>query len=119
MLGNDPAGITNLTQLITDTATSTIHQPSPDLVVNTLAARFRLTDCIASTYLGDSILVVLNPQRALADTNLASQAEYEDRAAKVRQGAGGDNVQPHAYELACRVYLMMKRTGETQSVVYR
>lgn len=113
------AGTTrNLTDLLPPTSSAnTVHLPSPDALVALLSSRLRQEN--TSTYIGDSTLVVLNPLRTLSVVNEASKAEYEDRAYKVRAGAGGEEVQPHAYELACRVYLLMRRTGETQGVVYR
>lgn len=108
----------NLTDLLPASSSATaVHLPSPDVLVALLAARYRQEH--TSTYVGDSTLVVLNPLRTLSDVNEASKAEYEDRAYKVRGGAGGEEVQPHAYDLACRVYLVMRRTGETQGVVFR
>lgn len=62
---------------------------------------------------------MLNPHAVLSDVSEASKAEYEDRAYAVREGKGGEVVQPHAYELACRVFLLMRRTQETQGVVFR
>ncbi|KAK4705525.1 chitin synthase, partial [Phenoliferia sp. Uapishka_3] len=104
----------NLTQLVQDGPAS--HIPAPDAVAQVLAARYR--NELTATYIGDSNLVVLNPQAVLSDVSEASKAEYEDRAYAVRDGKGGDIVQPHAYELACRAYLLMRRTQETQGVVF-
>ncbi|SCV67156.1 BQ2448_5802 [Microbotryum intermedium] len=73
---------------------------------------------LTATFVGDTNLVVINPLRVLGDVSEASKAEYESRCYLVREGKGGENIQPHAYELACRTYLMMRRTGITQSVVF-
>lgn len=115
---NDPVTTYNLTALLpfpSDSATVAI--PSPDALVQLLTQRFRHD--LTATYVGDSNLVVINPLRVLGDVSEASKGEYEDRAYARREGRGGDQVQPHAYELACRVYLIMRRSQETQSVVFR
>ncbi|KAL8293707.1 hypothetical protein RQP46_000408 [Phenoliferia psychrophenolica] len=106
----------DLTQLVQDGTQST-HIPTPETLAQVLAQRYRLE--LTATYIGDSNLVVLNPQAILSDVSEASKAEYEDRAYAVRDGrGGGEIVQPHAYELACRVFLLMRRTQETQGVVF-
>jgi len=112
----DPQSINNLTSLL-PTSSNATSIPSPDSLVHLLAQRLR--NHLHSTYVGDSNLVVLNPLQVTADQSEASKAEYEDRAYKVRHGKGGEETLPHAYDLACRAYLTMRRTGETQSVVYR
>lgn len=114
----DPKEVVNLTQIVSSTSTSSSQIPSPDYIVNLLAQKYRSLDRSA-TWIGDSILTVLNPLQTLPDISDASKDEYIDRAFKLREGKGGDQVQPHVYELACRVYLLMRRTGESQSVVFR
>lgn len=114
---NDPNTTYNLTSLVPNATTSAVHLPSADAIVSLLAARYKQE--YTSTYIGDSTLVVVNPLRILADASDASKAEYEERAYNLRQGGGGEAVQPHAYDLACRVYLMMRRTGESQGVLFR
>ncbi|GAA5850842.1 hypothetical protein JCM8547_009103 [Rhodosporidiobolus lusitaniae] len=108
---------TNLTQLLPPSSSpSSVSIPSADALVQLLAARYRHDHC--ATYAGDATLVTVNPLEAKADLSEASKAEYEDRAYRLRDGRGGEDVQPHAYDLACRVYYAMRRTGESQSVVY-
>ncbi|BGP13252.1 hypothetical protein JCM10213_004978 [Rhodosporidiobolus nylandii] len=109
-----PHATTNLTHLLPPS--NTVSVPSAESLVQLIAARYR-QDCTA-TYVGDSNLVTLNPLEVKGDVSEASKAEYEDRAYRLRDGRGGDEVQPHAYDLACRVYYTMRRTRETQSVVY-
>ncbi|GAA5831323.1 hypothetical protein JCM11251_007835 [Rhodosporidiobolus azoricus] len=113
---NDPAAVTNLTYLLPPSPAQHLSIPSVDSLVQLLAARYRRD--LGATYVGDSSLVVVNPLETKADVSEASKAEYEDRAYRLRAGAGGDDVQPHAYDLACRVYYAMRRTGESQSIVY-
>jgi chitin synthase len=117
-MSRDPSTTYNLTSLLPFPASNTtVSIPSSDSIVSLLTHRYRQE--LTATYIGDSNLVVINPLRVLGDVSEASKAEYEDRAFKRREGRGGEDVQPHAYDLACRVYLVMKRTGETQSVVFR
>lgn len=115
---NDPLTTYNLTSLIPSPAdNATVQIPSPDAVVQLLAQRYRHD--LTATYVGDSKLVVINPLKVLGDVSEASKGEFEDRAYTRREGRGGEEVQPHAYELACRVYLVMRRSQQTQSVVFR
>ncbi|GAA6000854.1 hypothetical protein JCM10207_004691 [Rhodosporidiobolus poonsookiae] len=109
-----PQDATNLTQLVPPSAALSI--PSSEALVQLLAQRYRLD--LAATYAGDSTLVTLNPFEVKGDVSEASKAEYEDRAYRLRPGKGGQHVQPHAYDLACRVYYTMRRTGESQSIAY-
>ncbi|GAA5863445.1 hypothetical protein JCM1840_007531 [Sporobolomyces johnsonii] len=114
----DPHATHNLSHLVAPSgaAPATVAIPSVDALVQLLSQRLRQD--LHSSYIGDSNLVVVNPLQVGADQSEASKAEYEDRAYRIRQGNGGEHVVPHAYDLACRVYLMMRRTGETQSVVF-
>lgn len=117
-MSSDPLGSRNLTALVPAGSTSTaVHLPSPDAIVALLAARYKQE--LTATWIGDSTLAVVNPLRVLSDVSEASKAEYEERCYDVRTGRGGETVQPHAFELACRVFLLMRRTGETKSVVFR
>lgn len=130
----DPLHLTNLTSLLPSTsasssslaataATANVHHlVSPEAITQTLITRYRSD--LTSTWIGDAVLVVLNPLQAQSHTSLASQAEYEERCYTVKAGGGGvtsrtETITPNVYELACRAYLMMRRTGETQSIVYR
>ncbi|GAA5844952.1 hypothetical protein JCM9279_000054 [Rhodotorula babjevae] len=117
-MAHDPASLADLTALLGSSprAAAAVAIPSADSLVHALAARYRLD--LAHTYCGDSTLVTLNPNQTKADVSEASKAEYEDRAYRRRSSAGGDHVQPHPYDLACRVYYTLRRTAESQSIVY-
>lgn len=116
-MAHDPASLGDLTALLGSTSATAVSIPSADSLVHALAARYRLD--LTSTYCGSSTLVSLNPNEAKADVSEASKAEYEERAYRRRTSAGGDAVHPHPYDLACRVYYTLRRTGESQSIVYR
>ncbi|GAA5973732.1 hypothetical protein JCM11641_005107 [Rhodosporidiobolus odoratus] len=109
-----PHQLTNLTQLLNPSLSNT-QIPSPDSLTQALAQRYRQD--LSATYAGNSTLVVINPLEVKGDVSEASKAEYEDRAYRSRDGSGGDDVQPHAYDLACRVYFAARRTGQSQSIV--
>ena len=117
-MAHDPASLSDLTALLGSSpkAATAVAIPSADSLVHALAARYRLD--LAHTYCGDSTLVTLNPNETKADVSEASKAEYEDRAYRRRTSAGGDDVHPHPYDLACRVYYTLRRTAESQSIVY-
>ncbi|GAA6010875.1 hypothetical protein JCM11491_004577 [Sporobolomyces phaffii] len=112
----DPQSVHNLTAILPGASSETLAIPSVDSLTHLVAQRLR--HHLHSTYVGDSNLVVVNPLEVTPDQSDASKAEYDDRAYKLRRGAGGHDTVPHAYDLACRAYLTMRRTGETQSVVY-
>lgn len=113
----DPQSVHNLTSILPTPSANSVSLPSIDSITHLVAQRLR--HHLHSTYVGDSNLVVVNPLQVTADQSEASKAEYEDRAYRVRRGRGGEDTLPHAYDLACRAYLTMRRTGETQSIIYR
>lgn len=94
---------------------SIVAVPSPDALTHAIAQRYRLE--LTATYAGHATLVVVNPLEPKADMSEASKAEYEHRA----YGTGNHDplVNPHAYDLACRVYLAARRSGYSQSILYR
>jgi chitin synthase len=67
-------------------------------------------------------LLVVNPYKALANVNDVSAKEYEERSYKVISLPMLDSprpLQPHLYDVAARVYLLMRRRNESQAVVSR
>jgi chitin synthase len=93
--------------------------PSDDGVLQVLQARFRQDQ--PYTYIGTSHLVVVNPHKALSSSNDQSAREYEERAYRDTQLplAGTPPLQPHPFELAARMYLLLRRRNESQAVVFR
>lgn len=112
--------LTNLLSLQSGDSFSTTHIPSEEALVDLLAQRWRID--LPYTELGSTTLVVLNPLRSLANVNDASAREYEKREYGIvrsgEDGVEGGRLQPHLYGMAGRAYLMMRRTGESQGVVY-
>jgi chitin synthase len=113
MTSREAQAITNLTNLIaTPSGSQSKIYPNEDTIVSSLQARARSD--LPYTWVGSSTLLVVNPLRSLANASDASAKEYE-RAYK----EAAEELQPHVYDLAGRVYLMMKQQRESQSVVYR
>ncbi|GLB34323.1 putative TRAFAC class myosin-kinesin ATPase superfamily, myosin family protein [Lyophyllum shimeji] len=93
---------------------------SGDLVDLVLQARFRAD--LPYTRIGATNLVVVNPYKTLANVNDISAKDYEERCYKDTSLPMVDSpkpLQPHLYDLAARVYLLMRRRNESQAVLSR
>ena len=91
---------------------STTIYPSDDTILAVLQARFRAD--LPYTRIGTSNLLVV------ANVNDVSAKEYEERSYKDTSLPMLDSprpLQPHLYDLAARVYLLMRRRNESQAVV--
>ena len=109
----------DLVDLVSSSGSATIY-PSDDVILAVLQARFR-ADLPYST-IGSSNLLVVNPYKTLANVNDLSAKEYEERSYKDTSLPMLDSprpLQPHLYDLAARVYLLMRRRNESQAVVTR
>ncbi|KAI0638620.1 chitin synthase [Trametes polyzona] len=97
---------------------ATVH-PSDDTILSVLQARFRAD--LPYTRIGAANLVVVNPYKTLANVNDVSAKEYEERCYKDTSFPlpGTAQLPPHLYDLAARVYLLMRRRMESQSVIFR
>lgn len=110
----------DLTDLVVSSSSSTTVYPSDDTIISVLQARFRAD--LPYTRIGATSLVVVNPLKVLANVNDASAQEYEEKSYKDTNLPTADApkaLQPHLYDLAARVYLLMRRRSESQSVVFR
>ena len=107
----------DLTDLVSSSS-ATVH-PSDDTILSVLQARFRADQ--PYTRIGASGLVVVNPYKTLANVNDVSAKEYEERCYKDTSFPlpGATSLPPHLYDLAARVYLLMRRRVESQAVVFR
>jgi chitin synthase len=96
----------------------TVH-PSEDQVLTILQQRFRKDTPYAR--ISTSNLVVVNPFKALSSSNEASAREYDERAYRDTQlpFAGTPPLQPHPFEMAAKMYLLLQRRNESQAVVFR
>ncbi|KAI5825421.1 chitin synthase [Schizophyllum commune Tattone D] len=109
----------NLVDLVSSTGAATIY-PNDDAILAVLQARFRAD--LPYTRVGATTLVAVNPYKTLASMNDASADEYEERCYKDTSLPMADSpkpLQPHVYDLAARVYLMMRRRGESQALLTR
>lgn len=109
----------DLVDLVSSSSSATIY-PSDDAILHVLQARFRAD--LPYTRIGTSNLVVVNPYKTLANVNDVSAREYEERCYKDTSLPMVDSprpLQPHLYEQAAKVYLLMRRRQETQAVITR
>ena len=109
----------DLVDLVSSSGSATIY-PSDDVILAVLQARFRAD--LPYTRIGSSNLLVINPYKTLANVNDVSAKEYEERSYKDTSLPMLDSprpLQPHLYDLAARVYLLMRRRNETQAVITR
>lgn len=114
-MSRDAAATTDLTQLVVG-STNRVY-PSDDAILDVLQARFRSD--LSWTWIRDSTLVSINPFKPLENVNDASKRAYEQAYRDAAQDQGAPSLEPHVYELAARVYLMMRRRQESQSVIFR
>jgi len=109
----------DLVDLVSSSASATIY-PTDDAILSALHARFRAD--LPYTRIGTCNLVVVNPYKTLASVNDASAKEYEERCYKDTSLPLVDSpkpLQPHVYDLAAKIYLLMKRRNESQSILTR
>ncbi|KAI0048077.1 P-loop containing nucleoside triphosphate hydrolase protein, partial [Auriscalpium vulgare] len=109
----------DLVDLVSSSGSATVY-PNDDLILATLQSRFRAD--LPYTRINATDLVVVNPYKLLANANDASAKEYEERSYKDTSLAlpgSQPPLPPHLYDLAARVYLLMRRRNESQSVVFR
>ena len=109
----------DLVDLISTSASTTVY-PTDDSILALLNARFRSDN--PYTRISTSNLVVVNPYKTLANVNEVSAKDYEERCYKdtsMPLPGGPAPPSPHLYELAARVYLVMRRRNQSQSVIFR
>lgn len=109
----------DLVDLVSSSTSATIY-PTDEHILSALHARFRAD--LPYTRIGTSNLVVVNPYKTLASVNDASAREYEERCYKDTSLPLVDSpkpLQPHVYELAAKIYLLMRRREESQSIITR
>ena len=109
----------DLVDLVSTSASSTVY-PTDDAILAVLNARFRSDN--PYTRISTSNLVVVNPYKTLANTNEVSAKDYEERCYRdtnMPLPGGPAPPPPHLYELAAKVYLVMRRRNQSQSVIFR
>lgn len=108
-----------LANLVSTSSSATVY-PSDDVILSVLQARFRSD--LPYARIGTSNLVVVNPYKTLHNVSDESAKEYEERCYKdtsLPLPGGPPLPQPHIFDLASKVYLLMRRRNESQAVVFR
>lgn len=109
----------DLIDLISTSASTTVY-PSDDAILAVLNTRFRSDN--PYTRISTSNIVVVNPYKTLANINEVSAKDYEERCYRdtsVPFPGGPALPSPHLYELAAKVYLVMRCRNQSQSVIFR
>jgi len=109
----------DLGDLVSSSGAATIY-PTDDALLSVLHARFR--GDLPYTRLSSTHLLAVNPHKTLGHLSDASAQEYADRCYHDTALPLADSprpLQPHVYELAARVYLLMRRRNTSQSLVAR
>ncbi|KAJ7166607.1 hypothetical protein C8R46DRAFT_851780, partial [Mycena filopes] len=101
-----------LVDLVSSSGQATIY-PDDDAILTVLHSRFRAD--LPFTRIGDTHLLVVNPLKTLASVNDSSAREYEECCYKDTSLPAIDSpkpLQPHVYDFACKIYLLMRRRAE-------
>lgn len=109
----------DLADLVSASQQATIY-PNDDAILAVLQARFRAD--LPYSRIGSSNLVAVNPYKTLASLNDASARDYEERCYKDTSLPMVDSprpLQPHLYDFAARLYLLMRRRLESQAIIAR
>lgn len=99
------------------------HLPDVDqndeIIAQLLQQRFKADQ--PYTQLGNHRLIVVNPYKPLELLNDATLEAYGQHGYKdiSPEGLAAGSPEPHVYDMATRVYLLMRRRGENQSIVLR
>lgn len=89
---------------------------SNDAIFATLRDRF--FSSLPYTSLSDSVLVSVNPFSASGNRNSDDTLrEYTKQYREVNKATRGATLPPHIFQLACKAYFFMQRTGQDQSIV--
>lgn len=119
---SEAARIHSLTELISasdEGGQSTVF-PNDDTIAALLHARARAELPYTRVSSSGTEYIVVNPLRILGCLNEESRRGYEDDIERTDGGiVDEDKRQPNAYELAGRVWLLMKRQKEDQTIVYQ
>ncbi|KAI6101709.1 glycosyltransferase family 2 protein [Pisolithus croceorrhizus] len=108
----------NLADLVSTSNSATVY-PSDDAILAVLNTRFRSD--LPYTRIGTTHLVAINPCKILSSADDATAREYQERCYRDTSLSlqSANVLQPHIYQLATQMYLLMRRRKESQSLVMR
>lgn len=109
----------DLVDLVSASGSAKVY-PTEDAVIGVLQARFRAD--LPYSRVGTTNLIAVNPYKTLANVNDASAKEYEECSyldTSLPMGDASRTLQPHLYDMAASIYLLMRRRNESQSVITR
>ncbi|CAO1625037.1 unnamed protein product [Parajaminaea phylloscopi] len=112
----------DLCSLVSSSTSGDTLRPTEDELVRALQQRFRAD--LPYTRISATTLLAVNPLRTLANLNDASAEEYRRKTyaeadwESHQRDPPDTALPPHPYELAGRVYHMMRRSGQSQAVVF-
>lgn len=116
--------LSNLVQLpeLQQTNTTTTTPAEEQSIIGLLQSRLKADQ--PYTQLGHHRLVVVNPYKSLELLNDATleaygQHGYKDISPDALFSSNDDTPEPHVYDMATRVYLLMRRRSENQAIVLR
>ncbi|KAI8639252.1 chitin synthase-domain-containing protein [Parasitella parasitica] len=106
--------ISNIVQLVEIQSNDT-NATGQEAIVRLLQSRFKADQ--PYTQLGDHRLVVTNPFKPLELLNDATLQAYGQHGYKDISPDRSTPPEPHVYDMATRVYLLMRRRAENQAVI--
>jgi chitin synthase len=109
----------DLTRLITTNEEGEVSYPTEDTIAALLHARARSEHPYTRVSPSGTEYVVLNPLRALGCLNDENKKTYREDVDRTDGGIDGQSRQPSPYDLAGRLWLLMTRQRESQTVVFQ
>ncbi|CAO0798756.1 unnamed protein product [Mucor circinelloides] len=106
--------VSNIVQLVEIQSNDT-NVTGQEAIVRLLQSRFKVDQ--PYTQLGDHRLVVVNPFKPLDLLNDATLQAYGQHGYKDISPDRFASPEPHVYDMATRVYLLMRRRSENQAVI--
>ncbi|KAI5987740.1 glycosyltransferase family 2 protein [Pisolithus orientalis] len=108
----------NLVDLVSTSHSATVY-PTDDAILAVLNTRFRSD--LPYTRISTTQLVAINPSKILSNADDTTAREYEERCYRDTSLSpqSASVLQPHIYQLATQMYLLMRRRKESQSLVMR
>jgi chitin synthase len=93
------------------------NDAAEESILQLLQTRFKADQ--PYTQLGSNRLIVVNPQKPLELLNDTTLETYGQHGYKDLQPENLRSLEPHVYDMATQVYLLMRRRGEAQTILLR